>query len=144
MKTKNLKEILLSLLGLIVLATGAVLIKVIDEPQGIMITLPYICIGIGSGVFGYGIGQFISKKIADKSPDIAKKMEIEQNDERNVALSNKSKAKAYDIMVFVYGALILAFALMQVKMAVTLALIASYLFVIFSNIYYRWKYEKEM
>lgn len=77
------------------------------------------------------------------SPKAAKKIEIEAKDKRNVAISNKAKAKAYDIMQIVFAALILAFALMQVDMYVVLAF-AAYLSIIFSMNYYLNKYHKEM
>ncbi len=35
--------------------------------QGIMKTLPYLCIGLGCGLFGNGIGDFVSKKQSKKS-----------------------------------------------------------------------------
>ncbi|MEA4889917.1 MAG: hypothetical protein VB070_10685 [Clostridiaceae bacterium] len=42
------------------------------------------------------------------NPEIQKQIEIEKNDERNVAMMNRAKAKAYDIMTFVFGALMLS------------------------------------
>lgn len=79
-----------------------------------------------------------------KDPKAAKKIEIEAKDERNVAISNKAKAKAYDLMQIVFGALILVFALMQVDMYVILAFVAAYLSIIFSMVYYFNKFNKEM
>ncbi|AFV01968.1 Polyprenyltransferase (cytochrome oxidase assembly factor) [Dehalobacter sp. DCA] len=77
-------------------------------------------------------------------PDEVRKIEIEQNDERNLTITNKAKAKAYDKMIYVYGAIILAFGLMQIDLMAIIILVISYLFVVFSGIYYRSKYEKEM
>jgi uncharacterized membrane protein YbaN (DUF454 family) len=79
-----------------------------------------------------------------KNPQAARQVEIEQKDERNQAISNKSKARVYDLMIFVYAAVILAFALMQINIYVTLILVAIYLFFIFANVYYFSKYNKEM
>ena len=78
------------------------------------------------------------------SPDLQKQLEIEQKDERNIAISNSAKGKAFDIMLFVYGALMLPFALMQVDLAAILLFVFCYLLVLGCSIYYRVKYEKEM
>ena len=71
-------------------------------------------------------------------------MEIDKNDERNIAIANQAKAKAYDIMLYVFGALMVAFALMSVDMVAVLLLVAAYLFVVGFFIYYLNKYHKEM
>jgi 4-hydroxybenzoate polyprenyltransferase len=71
-------------------------------------------------------------------------MEIERKDERNIAISNRSKAKAYDLMIFVFGALMLSFALMGVDLVLILLLVFAYLFVVGYGIFYRIKYDKEM
>lgn len=131
-------------MGIIVTGLGLWLIKTIAEPQGIMLTLPYICIGIGCGAFGHGMGTIISYQTAKRNPEIQKKIEIEQKDERNVTITNCAKAKAYDIMTFVFSALMLSFALMGVDMVAVLLLVCAYLFVEGCGVYYRYKYEKQM
>ena len=71
-------------------------------------------------------------------------MEIEQRDERNIAIADRAKGKAFDMMTFVFGALMLAFALMSVDLPAVLLLVFAYLFVHGYAIYYRCRYEKEM
>ena len=78
------------------------------------------------------------------NPDLKKQMEIEQKDERNIAIKNSAKAKAYDMMIFVFGALMICLALMIVDMLVILILVTSYLFVVGYSIYCRIKYDKQM
>ena len=63
---------------------------------------------------------------------------------RYVAIANRAKAKAHDMMVFVFGALMLAFTLMGTDMTSVLLLVFAYLFVIGYAVYYRCKYDKEM
>ncbi|HYF75143.1 MAG TPA: hypothetical protein VD757_01040, partial [Candidatus Nitrosocosmicus sp.] len=75
---------------------------------------------------------------------IEKQLEIDRHDERNIAIGNRAKAKAYDMMIYVFGALLLAFALMDVDMTALLLLVFAYLFVVGYGIYYRIKYDKEM
>lgn len=138
------KNIVFSALGLSILIAGLVMIKLMSDAQGILLTLPYVCIGIGSGIFGENLGTSIKKHLMKKDPKIARKIEIESKDERNIAINNKAKAKAYDLMQMVFGALIIAFALMQVDMYMVLASVAAYLFIVLSMIYYLNKYHKEM
>ena len=99
---------------------------------------------MGAGIFGGNLGTAINNKTALKNPKAAKQMEIEQNDERNQAISNRAKAQAYDLMIYAYAAILLAFVLMQVDMYVIITLVAIYLFFVISNIYYLAKYHKEM
>lgn len=145
MKNKSIERYLVySLIGFIILAAGAILAKLTRDAQGIMQTLPYIFIGIGAGVFGQNLGTAFNIHAMKKAPQVAKQKEIEEKDERNIAIRNKAKAKAYDLMVMVFGALMMAFALMQVSRVVVLAIVIAYLFVVFSNVYFISKYHKEM
>ncbi|MGE4276752.1 MAG: DUF6442 family protein [Lawsonibacter sp.] len=141
---KNTLSYALAIVGMAVIGTGLYWIKTVDDPQGIMRALPYIFVGLGCGIFGHGTGDLISRRAMKSSPELARKLEIEKNDERNVAISNRAKAKAFDIMFPVFGALMVAFALMGVDLAVTLLMVFAYLFVAGCGIYYRCKYDKEM
>lgn len=136
--------VVFSIIGFLVCAAGLVLIKAIPGAQGVMRTLPYVCVGIGTGVFGQNLGSVISILALRKDPQSAKRVEIETKDERNTVIRDKAKAKAYDLMVMVFGALMLVFALMQVDMYLVLAFVIAYLFVVFSGVYYMSKYQKEM
>ncbi len=138
------KYVALAVFGFLMLIAGLVLAKSLPDAQGIMRTLPYICIGVGAGIFGGNLGSAIKTRLLKKDPNAAKQLEVDTKDERNVAINNRAKAKAFDLMLMVYGALMLAFALMQVDMYVVLAFVAAYLFVVFSMVYYFNKYNKEM
>ena len=134
----------LGILGLALLALGLYLVKTTNATEGILLTLPYVFVGIGSGLFGQGMGGVIERRVLKKNPEILKQKEIEVNDERNQQISNRAKAKAYDVMVFVFGALMVAFALMGMDIVAVLLLVFAYLFVIGSAVYYRVKLEKEL
>lgn len=129
-----------AILGFAVFAAGLLLVKTAGESN----IAPYLCIGFGSGIFGHGVGEILSRRAAKKAPEAARQREIEENDERNVALRDKAQAKAYNIMLPVFGALFIAFALMGVELRVVLLLIAAYIFVCASSIYNRIKLEREM
>lgn len=131
-------------IGILLLGTGLYFVKAIRNPQGIMLTLPYVCIGIGSGLFGHGMGSILSRRAMQNNPQMRKQMEIEQNDERNIAIANRAKGKAFDMMTFVFGALMISFALMGADLAAVLLLVSAYLFVHGYALYCRCRYEKEM
>lgn len=141
---KNILDYVLIIVGALLLGIGVYLVKCLTNPQGVMLALPYVCIGIGCGVFGNGMGNVISRRALKNSPEIQKQIEIDKSDERNIAIINRAKSKAYDMMVFVFGALMISFALMGVEMIAVLLLAFAYLLVISFAVYYRCKYEKEM
>lgn len=135
---------LITAIGIILLGAGLYMVKTFDNVHGIFLTLPYILVGCGCGIFGYGMSNMISKKAISMDADLQKKLAIEEKDERNIAIANRAKAKAYDCMTFVFGILLLIFALMNIDLAATLLLGVAYLFVHICGIYFRFKYEKEM
>lgn len=140
----NAKNIILSVLGLVMMIVGLVLVKSLSHWQGIMLTLPYVCVGVGAGVFGENLGSAIKNYLLKKDPQATKQIEIESKDERNMAISNKAKAKTYDLMLIIFAALIIAFGLMRAETYVVLVTGAAYLFSIVANIFYLVKYQKEM
>ncbi|MBQ3119575.1 MAG: hypothetical protein IJC12_01740 [Peptococcaceae bacterium] len=129
--------------GVLFFIAGCVLLMMLSNPQGIWQVLPYICIGVGCGALGHGVGEIATNRALKNDPQLRKQMEIEKNDERNIAISNQAKAKAYDAMLYVFGALMLAFALMNVDMLPILLLVAGYLLVVGIFIFYLNKYQKE-
>ena len=133
---------LITILGVILLGAGLFMIKTMGDMQGIQLTLSYIL--VGCGIFGHGMSRIISKKALSKDEKLQKQLEIEKNDERNITISNKAKSKAYDCMTFVFGILMLIYALINVDMIATILLVVVYLFVHFYGIFFRIKYEKEM
>lgn len=134
----------LTSLGVALLVGGLYFIKTVEDPHGFLRALPYICVGLGSSIFGHGMGEIIVRSAMKKNPTAAKQLEIDQKDERNLAIANRAKAKAYDMMVFVFGALIISFALMDIDLILLFLLVFAYMFFVGYNTYYRFKYYKEM
>ena len=137
------KQYILTIAGILCFITGFVSLKAIAEPQGVLQVLPYLCIGIGCGVFGHGAGEIAANRAYAKNPQLRKQMEIEKQDERNIAIANQAKAKAYDSMLYVLGAVMIAFALMNVQTTTILLLVGAYLLVVGVNVFYLNKYQKE-
>ncbi len=108
---KSISSYFITVLGVGLFAIGLYFIKTIEDPQGLLRGLPYICVGLGCGIFGHGMGEIIVRNAKKNNPAASKQLEIEMKDERNLAIANRAKAKAYDMMVFVLGALITALAI---------------------------------
>ncbi|MWC29176.1 DUF6442 family protein [Paenibacillus sp. MMS18-CY102] len=135
---------LITVAAVAMLAAGLYFIKTIEDPQGVLRALPYICVGLGSAMFGHGMGEIMNRYAMKHNSAAAKQLAIELKDERNQAIANQAKAKAYDMMVFVFGALITALALMGIDLTMLLLLVCAYMFIVGYGTYYRYKYYKEM
>lgn len=145
MKNKSfVKYVIYSAAGFIILLAATITAKLTREYTGVLRSLPYVFIGIGAGIFGQNIGTVFNIMAMKKDPSLAKRIEIETKDERNVEIRNKAKSKAYDLMVKVFGALLLALALMQTDFSVLVAFVISYIFIMCSTIYYTNKLSKEL
>jgi hypothetical protein len=141
---KMLSIYLLALAGVILFAGGLLVIKTVEDPQGVLRALPYVSVGLGCVVFGHGLGEIILRHAMRSNPAAAKQLEIDRKDERNMAVVNRAKAKTFDMMVFVFGALILSLSLMGMDITQLLLLVFAYMIILGYNSYYRFKYFKEM
>ena len=138
-----MKNILKILFGLLIALAGFFSIRLLDTPENLMRALPYLLIGAGCGLFGHGVGELGRAYALRKDPALQKQLDIEAKDERNVQLANAAKAKAFDLMNYIYAALMLAFALTGESLWVVLPLVAAYLFIEGYAIYQRVKLERE-
>ncbi len=131
-------------IGVVLLVGGLILLKLLVAPQGMMLVLPYILVGVGCGAFGHGLGDIVNDKVLEQNPKRKKQMDIEKVDERNIAISNQAKAKAYDSMLSIFGTLMIAFAFMSVDVMAVLLFVAAYLLVVGFFVFYLNKYQNEM
>lgn len=138
------KEIVWIVVGVVLWGIAVLLLRQNPGNSGFWRALPYVCLGVGAGLLGQGIGQIVQRKALQSDPELARQQEIEAGDERNIQLAQRAKAKAFDLMVFVFSALLLVFALMGVEMTALLLLVAAYLLVQGYAVYCRVKLEKEM
>lgn len=141
---RDRKEIVWIVVGVVLWGIAVLLLRQNPGNSGFWRALPYVCLGVGAGLLGQGIGQMVQRKALQSDPELARQQEIEAGDERNIQLAQRAKAKAFDLMVFVFGALLLVFALMGVEMTALLLLVAAYLLVQGYAVYCRVKLEKEM
>ena len=126
MKKNNISYKAKTAIGLVLLVVGLLIIKLCNIGNQ---SAPYLCVGLGCGIFGQGLGELITRRTEKCQPELAHKREIEETDERNRALRDHAQAKAYRMMVPVFGALFFAFGLMDVNVKVVLLLVVAYLFI---------------
>ena len=136
---KKYRNAVVAVLGVLLWAAGCWMVRA-DRAN----TLGYVCIGLGCGMFGHGTGELLAQRALKGDPALQRRMEIEQKDERNMAIADRAKGRAFDLMSSVFGALMVTFALMGVEMAPLLLLVAAYLFVHGYALYWRFRCEKEM
>ena len=145
MKRRRNQGWVLFLLGLALLLGAWLLLKLIpDLDAGHWRVVPFLALGVGCGLFGGGAGELLAVQAMKKHPELQKQQEIAEKDERNVALGNAAKAKGYDVMTFSFGAMLLFSVLMEADLALTLVLVAAYLFIQLYTLWWRFKLEKEM
>jgi len=107
--------------------------------------LPFIMFGCACGLFGHSLGNMFARKKQKEQPEEVKKMEIALNDERNIALTHRAKAKAFDMMIYIFGLVLLALALIGITPIIGLVLVfAAYIAVITIYGIYLNKFHKEM
>lgn len=140
MNTKK-RSAIVAIIGLVLAVAGVVAVKYFGLDG---VTVPYLGIGLGCGLLGQGTGELITAMIEKGDPKAKRRREIEENDERNIALRDKAQAKAYRITKMVFGSVIIALALMKVTVKFVLLLIAAYLYICGCSVYYSAKYRKEM
>ena len=109
--------------GLGAVLIGFVLLRTMPDAGGIMDVLPSVLLGVGCGAFGYGAGDAISAQILKKDPELA---------------------RAFDMMTYALGALMLCFTLMKVDMSVVLLFVGVYLVIEGYAVYQMVKLDKEM
>ncbi|MFQ8582545.1 MAG: hypothetical protein ACLSA6_08405 [Holdemania massiliensis] len=61
-----------------------------------------MCIGLGAGVFGHGLGELISRQTVKNNPEIQADAD-DQQDERNQMIANKAKGSMTLFHVFADG-----------------------------------------
>lgn len=136
------KGYLLSVLGIALIFTALYFFINFRSTENSLFNLTYILLGIGSGIFGHGLGELII--VYSKNQNLKKSINIQKNDERTIAINNLSKAKAYDVMIYIFSALIMIMAFMNINPVAVIISVSAYLFIIFTNVFYKIKYNKEM
>ena len=103
-----------------------------------------ILLGTGAGVIGASIAKLYTINLEKKNPDIAKENEIELQDERNILILQRAKAKSADITQWLI--MIIAYLEIFVNAPLWIILLTVGIFVLYNiiQIYYINKFNKEM
>ena len=103
-----------------------------------------ILLGTGAGVIGASIAKLYSINLEKKNPDMIKENEIELQDERNVLIRQRAKAKSADITQWLI--MIIAYLEIFVNAPLWIILLTVGIFVVYNiiQIYYVNKFNKEM
>lgn len=146
MKNKNyvLKNILLSFLGVVLVALGLYIYQKTLGMDKTVVVIPYIFIAIGCGILGHFTGNLIQYYSTKNNEELKRQIEIEKNDERNILIAEKSKAKAYDLMIYLFAAMLIIFSLMGADKLQILVLVAIYLSLQIYALYWKSKFESRM
>lgn len=146
MKQNNtvLKNLVFALFGLalIVLGIFAHMNGASDE-KGI-VAIYYLLIGIGCGIFGHFTGNIIGYFSLRNNEAHMRQIEIEKKDERNIVIAEKSKSKAYDLMIYLFAAMLIMFSLMGADKLQIVIIVAVYLSIQIYALYWRSKFESIM
>jgi hypothetical protein len=103
-----------------------------------------ILLGTGAGVIGASIAKLYSINLEKKNPDMIKENEIELQDERNVLIRQRAKAKSADITQWLI--MLIAYLEIFVNAPLWIILLTVGIFVLYNiiQIYYINKFNNEM
>lgn len=103
-----------------------------------------ILLGTGAGVIGASIAKLYFISLEKKNPDMIKENEIELQDERNVLILQRAKAKSADITQWLI--MLIAYLEIFVNAPLWIILLTVGIFVLYNiiQIYYINKFNKEM
>ena len=103
-----------------------------------------ILLGTGAGAIGASIAKLYFINLEKKNPDIAKENEIELQDERNILILQRAKAKSADIIQWLI--MLIAYLEIFVNAPLWIILLTISVFVLYNIIqaYYINKFNKEM
>ena len=103
-----------------------------------------ILLGTGAGAIGASIAKLYSINLEKKNPDMIKENEIELQDERNVLIRQRAKAKSADITQWLF--MVIAYLEIFVNAPLRIILLTVGIFVLYNiiQIYYVNKFNKEM
>lgn len=135
---KATRNIIFIILGVIILAVG------IFARSDDLRSVAGFCIGIGLAVITMNVLNLILNLYYKKHPAIKKQSDIELKDERTVAITNKAKAKAFDIMIRILFIIPFLMILINLPIWMMLATIAIYTFGLSVQMYLTLRYYKEM
>ena len=144
-KNKNvIKEWFLTFVGIGLVVVGFLLHKYSLRTDKMIVTIPYIFIGVGCGIFGHFMDNLIKYFSTKNHKELERQIQIDKNDERNILIAEKSKAKAYDLMIYLFVSILIILSLMGVDKLAIIMIVVVYLSIQIYALYWRSKFESKM
>ena len=121
-KTKQTLYLILGILGLVLAAVAKFLPAQVWNKTQIGAV-----IGVGAGLFGFGLVKWWVERWNEKNPEIVKQNEIERKDERNQLIRSKAQALSGEILHWLLMGGAWAAILLDAPFWVTLAFVGVFL-----------------
>lgn len=121
-KTKQTLYLILGILGLVLAAVAKFLPAQVWNKTQIGAV-----IGVGAGLFGFGLVKWWVERWNEKNPEIVKQNEIERKDERNQLIRSKAQALSGEILHWLLMGGAWAAILLDAPLWVTLAFVGVFL-----------------
>lgn len=103
-----------------------------------------VCIGIGCVLFSLSINGLYRLSYEKEFPEAVRQEKIEQQDERNIQIRNRAKARTSDISRWVIIGIGWLNFLLSGPLWITLALIGVFVLIYLMDCCYMDKYQREM
>lgn len=103
-----------------------------------------ILIGIGAGLVSMSASHLWMRHFMKKHPERVRQTQIDYNDERNMLIRQRAKARAGDITQWLTMAFAFVTILISAPLWITLAVVAIFVFYTVIGFYYMARYQKEM
>ena len=121
-KTKQTLYLILGILGLVLAAVAKFLPAQVWNKAQIGAV-----IGVGAGLFSFGLVKWWVERWNEKNPEIVKQNEIERKDERNQLIRSKAQALSGEILHWLLMGGAWAAILLDAPLWVTLAVVGVFL-----------------
>ena len=141
MKTRTITKfyLVIAIIGILLAAAAKLLLSGVWTNTQIG-----AAIGVGAGLFGFGISKFMVGRWEEKNPEVFKQKIIEEKDERNQMIKNKSQAISGEVIhwALMLGAWISIF--FDAPLWITLAFVGVFLLKTALDIVFTAYYQKRM
>ena len=141
MKTRTITKfyLVIAIIGILLAAAAKLLLNGVWTNTQIG-----AAIGVEAGLFGFGISKFMVGRWEDKNPEIFKQKIIEEKDERNQMIRNKSQAISGEVIhwTLMLGAWISIY--FEAPLWITLAFVGVFLLKTALDIVFTAYYQKRM
>ena len=144
MEKRGRTAFILLTIGVILVIVSTITLFFLSDERLTYTVVSYVVFGIGFGLVGDALGRLNSMRLEKKDPERMKVIRVEKNDERNIAIDEKAKAKAFSFMTYLYAVVLVALAIMRVELRALLIMVAAYLLVVIFSLFAKLKLYKEM